>query len=573
MSSPLLVVDGLSVRFGPQPVVHDVRFTLEAGECIGIVGASGSGKSVTSMALMGLLPAQATITGKAMWHGEGGPVDLLAPGTGAGKALRGRHIAMVFQEPMTALDPAYTVGDQVAEVVRTHLGMDRAAARRKVEALFAEVLLPDPARLFDRYPHQLSGGQKQRVMIAMALSCSPGLLICDEPTTALDVLVQREILDLLKDLRKRRRMGMLFITHDLGVVREVADRVLVMHRGEVVEHATVEELFARPVHPYTRGLIACRPDPAVHPVQLPTVDAVMQDPEAFTPDRIPTIPPDIRRAAAEERMKQEPLLRVEGLDKHYPGPRSLFRPPGPDVQVLHDIGFCVYPGETLGVVGGSGSGKTTLGRSILRLLEPNAGHVYYRGVDITTLSPADMRALRREVQIIFQDPYAALNPRITAGAAIAEAMRVHGIGRSDRQRRDAVVALLERVGLEAAHYGRYPHQFSGGQRQRIVIARAIALQPRLVVCDESVAALDVSVQAQVLNLLNELKQEHGLTYVFISHDLNVVKYFCDRILVLERGRQAELGLADTVYHQPRAAYTKALLAAIPGQVRDGRGRS
>ncbi|MDX9750090.1 MAG: ABC transporter ATP-binding protein, partial [Flavobacteriales bacterium] len=432
------------------------------------------------------------------------------------------------------------------------------------EGLFDEVRLPDPARIFGRHPHQLSGGQKQRVMIAMALSCAPRLLICDEPTTALDVLVQREILDLLKELRRRRRMAMLFITHDLGVVREVADRVLVMHRGRVVEEAPTHRLFARPAHPYTQGLIACRPDPAVHPERLPTVDEVMRDPDALAPHRRRHTAPAERMAAAEALARQEPLLRVTGLGKTYPGRAAPFRRATPDVPVLHDIDLCVYPGETLGVVGGSGSGKTTLGRTVLRLLEPTAGRVSYKGTDITALPAGAMRALRREVQIVFQDPYAALNPRMAVGPAIIEAMRVHGIGHHDRDRRHAVQALLERVGLESAHYDRFPHQFSGGQRQRIVIARAIALRPRLVVCDESVAALDVSVQAQVLNLLNELKAEHGLTYIFISHDLNVVQYFCDRVLVLERGRVVETGPAHQVYFHPQAPYTQALVAAIPG---------
>ncbi len=493
-------------------------------------------------------------------------MDLIALDEKTMRSHRGNDLAMVFQEPMTALDPVYTVGEQVAEAIRLHLKLNRAKARQRVVELFTEVQLPDPESLYDRYPHQMSGGQKQRVVIALALSCSPKILICDEPTTALDVLVQREVLDLLKALRKKHNMGMLFITHDLGVVREVADRAIVMHKGRVVEEATVEKLFSQPEHPYTKGLLACRPDPSKHPERLLTVEDVMRASEQDGgPVEVPrTISRAERDAHVQQLLRKEPLLRIEKLNKWFPGAKPFFGKSTGDAHILHDLEFKVYPGETLGLVGGSGSGKTTLGRSILRLIEPSSGHVFYKGKDLTSLSVEEMRKLRRELQIIFQDPYSSLNPRITVGAAIAEAMEVHGLGGDARGRRQAIEALLERVGLEAAHYDRFPHQFSGGQRQRIVIARAISLQPRLVVCDESVAALDVSVQAQVLNLLNELKEEHGLTYIFISHDLNVVKYFCDRILVLEKGHQAELGPSDEVYESPKAAYTRSLIDAIPG---------
>jgi peptide/nickel transport system ATP-binding protein len=477
---------------------------------------------------------------------------------------------MVFQEPMTALDPVYTVGEQVAEALRLHKGLGHAEARAQVEDLFAEVQLPRPAELYERYPHQLSGGQKQRVVIALAVSCGPRVLLCDEPTTALDMLVQREVLDLLKALQQRHSMGMLFITHDLGVVREVADRVLVMHSGQVVEAAVTEQLFAAPQHPYTRGLIACRPDSTKHPRRLPTVEQFLaaqaqQVPEGGTDPQAQA--PGERSARLERMLAQEPLLRVEALNTVHPGTRSLLGRRSPDAHVLHDVSFSVHPGESLGIVGGSGSGKTTLGRSLLRLIEPTSGRVHYAGRELGALGSDDMRRLRRELQFIFQDPYSALNPRITVGEAILEAMQVHGIGDNDTARRSTITALLERVGLEPTHYQRYPHQFSGGQRQRIVIARAIALQPRLVVCDESVAALDVSVQAQVLNLLNDLKDEHGLTYLFISHDLNVVRYFCDRILVLEQGRMVELGPAEEVFRAPRSTHARALLAALPGSPR------
>jgi peptide/nickel transport system ATP-binding protein len=560
----VLAVRDLSVRFGDKVVVDRVSFTLRAGQCAGLVGASGSGKSVASLALMGLMdPSQATVQGSAMLQKDGGEVDLLALDPVAMRHHCGRDLAMVFQEPMTALDPVYTVGEQVAEALRHHLGMGRAQARDHVIGLFHEVLLPEPETLYHRYPHQLSGGQKQRVVIAMALSCSPRVLICDEPTTALDVLVQRDVLDLLKALQRKRGMAMLFITHDLGVVREVADEVLVMRHGRVVEQAPAEVLFTAPQHPYTRGLIACRPDPHRHPQRLTTVEDLLATGGAAPEvDEVTTAQRAGRLAGL---LAREPLLRVEALHKEWPVRGGPFAGNKPPVTVLHDLSFAIYPGETLGVVGGSGSGKTTLGRSILRLIEPTSGRVHYNGYELTALDSESLRRLRRELQIVFQDPWSALNPRMAVGRAIAEAMAVHGIGTSDTDRRERVGALLEQVGLEKAHYDRFPHQFSGGQRQRVVIARAIALRPKLIVLDESVAALDVSVQAQVLNLLNDLKEEHGLTYLFISHDLNVVKYFCDRVLVLERGHAVELGPADRVYEAPEAEYTRSLVEAIPSR--------
>ncbi len=559
----LLQVNGLTVLFGDRVVVDSVSFDLQRGECIGLVGASGSGKSVTSLALMRLLdPRVSRIEGAINYDGK----ELLSLPEDELRTFRGRHLAMVFQEPMTALDPVYTVGEQVAEAIRLHTGTGKKDARKKVIGLFEEVHLPSPEQLYDRYPHQLSGGQKQRVVIAMALSCSPSILICDEPTTALDVLVQREILDLLDRIRRDRRMGMIFITHDLGVVKEVADRVLVMHQGKVVEQASVEMIFHRPEHPYTKGLIRCRPDPARHPARLPTIEGVMA--ECDEPIELPA---DHRSERMKELLSRVPILSVQDLHKTHVRAKGLFGGRRNEVHVLDDIGFDVYPGESLGIVGGSGSGKTTLGRSILQLISPTSGRVRFRPkgsnelVELTELDPAGMRKLRREMQIIFQDPYSSLDPRLTIGAAMVEAMEVHHIGNNAKDRRQKAISLLERVGLEEAHFDRFPHQFSGGQRQRIVIARALALHPRLIICDESVAALDVSVQAQVLNLLNDLKDEHDLTYLFISHDLNVVKYFCDRILVLEKGRCVELGAADEVYNAPRSAYTRSLIEAIPGR--------
>ena len=559
----LLTVDDLNVHLGDAHVVQGVSFSLHAGGTIAIVGASGSGKTVTSLALMGLLPRKGSrIEGRAELQVGEGRVDLLSIGEKALRRLRGPHVAMVFQEPMTALDPVYTVGEQVAEAIRHHLGIPTKEARERVVRLFQEVRLPDPERVIDRYPHQLSGGQKQRVVIALALCCDPGVLICDEPTTALDVLVQRDILDLLRTLSLHRRMGMLFITHDLGVVRELADRVLVMHRGHVVEQGPIQEVFQAPRHPYTRGLLACRPVAGDHPRRLPTVEDHLRG--RVGPGLMHRVARSEREAHLEQLMAGAPLLRVDSLDKAYPAPGGAFRRKQPPVHVLHRVSFAVHSGESLGIVGGSGCGKTTLGRSILQLIHPTSGRVHYGDTELTRLDDREMRRMRRELQLIFQDPYASLNPQLTAGRAITEAMRVHGIGRNGADRRDRAVRLLEQVGMEATHADRYPHQFSGGQRQRVVIARALAVEPRLIVCDESIAALDVSIQAQVLNLLNDLKDEHGLTYLFISHDLNVVRYMCDRILVLEQGRLVELGPADEVCEHPKASYTKRLLQAIPG---------
>jgi peptide/nickel transport system ATP-binding protein len=559
----LLQVRDLTVKFSGQVVVDHVSFDLHRGECLGIVGASGSGKSVTSQALMRLLDRKiSTVDGSVKYEGR----ELIDLTDVDFRPFRGKELAMVFQEPMTALDPVYTVGEQVAEAIRLHFGVNRTEARDRVISIFEEVLLPSPAQIFDRYPHQLSGGQKQRVVIAMALSCSPSVLICDEPTTALDVLVQREILDLLRRIQQERRMGMIFITHDLGVVKEIADRVLVMHKGQVVEEASIEDLFRTPKHPYTKGLMACRPDPHHHPLRLPTITDVMEGRPAWQ-----EVPREERSARSKAMLQAPPILEVHELRKTYVKESGFLRKTRQVTNVLEDVAFSVHPGESLGIVGGSGSGKTTLGRCILQLIQPTSGRVSYRPhgstqpIDLSTLDASEMRKYRRDLQIIFQDPYSSLDPRLSVGGAIAEAMEVHGIGRNSADRRKRTIALLEKVGLEAVHFDRFPHQFSGGQRQRIVIARALALEPRVIICDESVAALDVSVQAQVLNLLNDLKDEHGLTYLLISHDLNVVKYFCDRILVLEKGRNVELRPADDLYNDPQSSYARALIDAIPGK--------
>jgi peptide/nickel transport system ATP-binding protein len=466
---------------------------------------------------------------------------------------------MIFQEPMTSLNPVMTCGRQVAEVVQHHKGLSGAAAKKEVLHWFEKVQLPNPAATYNRYPHQLSGGQKQRVMIAMAMCCEPSLLICDEPTTALDVTVQQTVLKLIRSLQQERQMGVIFITHDLGVVAEIADRVAIMYRGEIVEEGETERVFKRAGHPYTRALIACRP--ANHPrgARLPVVADFMQG--------------DGGKQAREEHHLKENLSRtqsssdvlvdVQNLSVRFTVASNWLGKPTATFTAVDDVSFALYEGETLGLVGESGCGKTTLGRTLLRLVDPSSGKIIYKNRDITALSQLEVKDLRRNVQLVFQDPYSSLNPRLTVGAAIAEPMALSGIVRTAKERRARVAALLDQVNLPSAAAGRYPHEFSGGQRQRIVIARALALDPTLLVCDESVSALDVSVQAQVLNLLNELKRNLGLTMLFISHDLSVVRYMSDRIAVMERGKIIELGGAEEVYRNPREAYTQKLLAAIP----------
>ena len=553
----MLEVRDLSVSFTTdgmrKPVVDRISFSVNESETLAIVGESGSGKTVTALSILRLIPEP---PGRI----DGGTILFTPPGSSpfplhemTGKALqqiRGRFISMVFQEPMTSLNPVFTCGSQVAESLRIHLGMTRTQARTRTVELFEEVMLPRPEAAYRAYPHELSGGQKQRVMIAMAIACNPSLLIADEPTTALDVTVQKTILELLKHLQRSRKMSILFITHDLGLVAGFADRAMVMHRGKIVEEGAVKELFRNPVHPYTRGLLACRPPLRSRPEKLPTVESYLSG------GRLPEVRmtgPAERKALHEKIYAQEPILRVEGIRKRFGAH-----------DALHPTDLLVWPGETLGIVGESGSGKTTLARVMLELIPPTAGRVLYNGTDITQITGKKLKALRKELQIIFQDPYSSLNPRLAIGPAILEPMRVHGLHHSDRESRERVLALLEKVGLQAEHYSRYPHEFSGGQRQRVCIARALATEPRLIICDESVSALDVSIQAQVLNLLNDLRREMGLTYIFISHDLSVVRYMADRLIVMKDGRIEESGEADTVYEHPQKEYTRNLLAAAPG---------
>lgn len=566
----MLNVKNLAVQFYHQEdktwleTVHKVNFSLEKGKVLGIVGESGSGKSVTSFSIMRLHDSKNTkINGEIKFD----QVDLLNLSDDEIRTYRGNKIAMIFQEPMTSLNPVFTCGEQVKEAIMLHRNVDKIVAKAQTIALFKEVQLPRPENIFDSYPHQLSGGQKQRVMIAMALSCDPELLIADEPTTALDVTVQKTILDLLARLKKERNMAMIFISHDLGLMSEIADDLLVMYKGDIVEQGTAKQLFENPQHPYTKGLLACRPSPKRLLKQLPTVgDFLNEDKEVGIQHLLAKntySPVEI----AERRAKlyaQAPLLKVEDLCTWYPINKGFFSKTTDVVKAVDHVSFEVFPGETLGLVGESGCGKTTLGRTILRLVEPTSGKLIFDGTDITHLHKKELRKLRRDVQIIFQDPYSSLNPKITVGQSIMEPLQVHGLFKNDNERKAHVLHLLEKVNLNAEYFNRYPHEFSGGQRQRIVIARALALKPRFIICDESVSALDVSVQAQVLNLLRDLQEEFGLTYIFISHDLAVVKHISDRMLIMNKGKIEEEGFPEDIYHHPQAVYTQKLIAAIPG---------
>ena len=550
----VLEVEHLHVEFvhdGEANVaVKDVSFNVYRGRTLGIVGESGSGKSVSCLAVMGLLSNNAIVKGRASLSGQS---DLLSLGEEDFGNIRGNHIGMIFQEPMTSLNPVQKCGCQVVEMLMRHERVGEDEARRRVIGLFEEVMLPRPEKIFDSYPHEISGGQKQRVMIAMALICHPDLLIADEPTTALDVTVQKTILELLRTLQRKYHIGIIFITHDLGVIAQIADDVAVMYKGEMVEQGTAEQVLYHPQHPYTKGLLACRPPLDSRPHRLPTVQDFLEG----------NVPQEESLAVARQASSSTPLLRVRDLEVTYALKKNLFGKVKQELKAVDGLSFDVFKGETVGLVGESGCGKSTLGRAILQLIERSAGKVEYDGVSLDKLSVAERKALRRKMQIVFQDPYSSLNPRITVGEAILEPLRSHHLLGSESLRRERVLELMGQVGLKEEWYNRYPHEFSGGQRQRVCIARALVLQPELVICDESVSALDVSVQAQVLNLLNELKERHGYTYIFITHDLSVVKFFSDRIMVMEKGRIVEEGPSDELFAHPQHPYTQRLLAAIP----------
>ena len=564
-SEALLQIKNLSISFGHSKTIKDLSYSLNKGEILGVVGESGSGKSLTSLSIIGLLHPSAKIdSGAILFQHNNKSIDLLSLKDDDMRKLRGNEIAMIFQEPMTSLNPVIKCGEQVAEALRLHKQMTKVEARAKTIALFKEVQLPRPEQIYDTYPHQISGGQKQRVMIAMAISCEPKLLIADEPTTALDVTVQKTILELIQSLQKQRDMSVIFITHDLGVVAEIADNVVVMKSGEKVESGVTKALFQNAKHPYTKGLLACRPPTDFRLTKLPTVkDFLSLDQSVNSYIDSLKVSKEDQKSKLDYVLQQDKIIEVSNLNTHFPIQKGVFRKTVGYVKAVNNVSFDVRKGETLGLVGESGCGKTTLGRSILRLVEPTGGSIKYLGEELTTLDAEAMRQNRRDLQIIFQDPYSSLNPRMKVGKAILEPMQVHKIEANNTIRKEKVIELMETVGLQADQFERYPHEFSGGQRQRVCIARALAMNPKFIICDESVSALDVSVQAQVLNLLNELKSKFSFTYVFISHDLSVVKYMSDRMLVMKEGQIEEMGVAEEIYQNPKSEYTQRLIEAIP----------
>lgn len=555
----LLIVSNISIssfnNCEEKKLIDSISFHINPNEIVAVVGESGSGKSISSLSLMGILPKAALkiTSGSILFKDQ----DLTKTTEKEFQNIRGKKIAMIFQEPMSSLNPSMRCGKQVEEILQQHTNLSKSEVRNEVTLLFEKVKLPNPERIYKSYPHEISGGQKQRVMIAMAIACKPKILIADEPTTALDVTVQKEILSLLKKIQKETKMSILFISHDLSLVSELADRVIVMYKGEIVEQGTTDAIFNQPTHSYTKALINARPSTDFRLKKLPTISDFMKG----DIDRS-IISREERIAEHKKLYAQEPLLEIIDVEKIYLSKKGLF---SKDIKfkAVDGVSFKVYPGETIGLVGESGCGKSTLGNAILQLDKATSGVIKYRGRDITNLGKVEIRALRKDIQIIFQDPFASLNPRMTVGNAIMEPMKVHNIGNSFEDCKEKVLDILTKVGLDSSSFYKYPHEFSGGQRQRVGIARTIALQPQLIVCDESVSALDISVQAQVLNLLNDLKSQFGFTYIFISHDLAVVKYMADQLLVMNKGKIEEMGEADTIYTTPKKEYTKKLIQAIP----------
>lgn len=556
--TPILSVRDLQIDFLKEKswntIIKKSSFDIYSNEILGVVGESGSGKSVTSLALMGLLPREISqiASGNIIFEGK----DITHYTDREFRLLRGAQISMIFQEPMSALNPSITCGEQVAEILREHTSLRGKDLKDEVLHLFERVKLPNPNQVYSKYPHQISGGQKQRVMIAMAVACKPKLLIADEPTTALDVTVQNEIINLLKDLQKDNNMSILFISHDLNLVSSISDRILVMYKGDIVEQGGATDVFNHPQDVYTQALVASRPSLTERLKRLSTIGDFLNNKVVKV-----VVTPENRKNKLDVLYSQAPLLEIRSVFKDYVTNGGLFKKGV--FHALQDISFNVYEGETLGLVGESGCGKSTLGNVILQLDRATKGQIFYKGQDITKLSSKEFRVFRKDIQIIFQDPYSSLNPRLTVGQAIMEPMKVHKIGNNDADRREKVIEILYRVGLDETVFSRYPHEFSGGQRQRIGIARTIAVQPKLIICDESVSALDISVQAQVLNLLNDLKDNYNFTYIFISHDLSVVKYMSDNVMVMNKGKIEEIGEADELYTNPKTTYTKGLISSIP----------
>jgi len=566
---PLLRINDLSIDFvsesGTTSALKNISLSVNRSEIFAIVGESGSGKSVTALSILRLLSKTAAFKSGGIIFSEDGKneIDLIRLPNKELQKIRGNKIAMIFQEPMTSLNPVFTCGDQVAESLQLHKKLSTAEAKQQSIEWFRKVKLPEPEKVFSKYPHQLSGGQKQRVMIAMAMCCKPSLLICDEPTTALDVTVQKNILQLIKELQAEQNMGVIFITHDLGVVSEIAGKIAVMYKGQIVETNSIKEIFENPHHPYTKGLLACRPVFHKKGERLPVVSDFLET--ADNRSQTTVKPTKLDTIIVARGQSSTVLLSAKNLSVWFPVKKNLLGKSLSFTKAVDDVSFDVIKGETLGLVGESGCGKTTLGRTLLRLIEPTAGSIIYNGDDLTKKTIDEIKPLRKDIQLVFQDPYSSLNPRLTIGSAINEPLKVHGQYKNEKERKEKVIKLLEKVNLAPGHYDRYPHEFSGGQRQRIVIARALALNPSFIICDEPVSALDVSIQAQVLNLLNDIKKEFGFTTIFISHDLGVVRYISDRIMVMHKGKIVEQGNADEIYYHPKNEYTKNLIASIPGK--------